>query len=59
MLLDSLESVSLSSVRQVLQETMRRILVITNRQLAERLAEALERIPIADLRVRSWSRYGD
>ncbi len=33
--------------------------LITNRQLAERLAEALDRIPIADLRVRSWSRYGD
>jgi hypothetical protein len=33
--------------------------LITNRQLAERLAEALEQIPIADLRVRSWSRYGD
>ena len=33
--------------------------LITNRQLAERLAEALERIPIADLRVRSWRRYGD
>ena len=33
--------------------------LITNRQLAERLAEALDRIPIADLRVRSWSRYGE
>jgi len=31
--------------------------LITNRQLAERLAEALDRIPIADLRVWSWSRY--
>jgi carbamoyl-phosphate synthase large subunit len=31
--------------------------LITNRQLAERLSEALERVPIDQLRVRSWSRY--
>ncbi len=31
--------------------------LITNRQLAERLAEALERVSIKDLRVRSWSCY--
>jgi carbamoyl-phosphate synthase large subunit len=33
--------------------------LITNRQLAERLAEAVERIPIENLRVRSWSQYGE
>ena len=33
--------------------------LITNRQLAERLAEALERVPISELRVRSWSCYGN
>jgi len=32
--------------------------LITNRQLAERLAEALERVPIANLNVRSWKEYG-
>ena len=31
--------------------------LITNRQLAERLSEALERVPIEELRVRSWSCY--
>jgi carbamoyl-phosphate synthase large subunit len=31
--------------------------LITNRQLAERLAEALERIPIGELKVRPWSKY--
>jgi carbamoyl-phosphate synthase large subunit len=31
--------------------------LITNRQLAERLAEALERIPIGELKVRPWSQY--
>jgi carbamoyl-phosphate synthase large subunit len=31
--------------------------LITNRQLAERLSEALERVPIDQLKVRSWSTY--
>jgi carbamoyl-phosphate synthase large subunit len=31
--------------------------LITNRQLAERLAEALERVPIDELKVRSWREY--
>jgi len=31
--------------------------LITNRQLAERLTEALERVPIEELKVRSWRRY--
>ena len=31
--------------------------LITNRQLAERLTEALERIPIDQLKVRSWRQY--
>ncbi len=31
--------------------------LITNRQLAERLAEALERVPIDQLAVRPWSSY--
>jgi carbamoyl-phosphate synthase large subunit len=31
--------------------------LITNRQLAERLTEALERVPIEDLKVRSWRTY--
>ncbi len=31
--------------------------IITNRQLAERLAEALERVPIDQLRVRPWRQY--
>jgi carbamoyl-phosphate synthase large subunit len=33
--------------------------LITNRQLAERLAEALERVPVDQLRVRSWKEYGE
>jgi carbamoyl-phosphate synthase large subunit len=31
--------------------------LITNRQLAERLTGALERVPIEDLKVRSWRTY--
>ncbi len=31
--------------------------LITNRQLAERLTEALERVPIDELKVRSWRTY--
>ena len=31
--------------------------LITNRQIAERLAQALERIPIDQLRVRAWREY--
>jgi carbamoyl-phosphate synthase large subunit len=31
--------------------------LITNRQLAERLTEALERVPIEELKVRSWRQY--
>jgi len=31
--------------------------LITNRQIAERLAQALERIPIDQLRVRAWGEY--
>jgi len=31
--------------------------LITNRQLAERLTEALERVPIEELKVRSWRMY--
>jgi carbamoyl-phosphate synthase large subunit len=31
--------------------------LITNRQLAERLTEALERVPIDELKVRSWRQY--
>ena len=32
--------------------------LITNRQLAERLTEALERVPIDQLKVRPWREYG-
>ncbi len=31
--------------------------LITNRQLAERLSEALERVPISELKVRPWREY--
>ncbi len=33
--------------------------LVTNLQVAERLVEALELIPIDQLKVRSWSRYGE
>jgi carbamoyl-phosphate synthase large subunit len=33
--------------------------LITNLQVAERLVEALEEIPMDQLKVRSWSRYGE
>jgi carbamoyl-phosphate synthase large subunit len=33
--------------------------LVTNRQLAMRLAEALSRLQLEDLQVKSWREYGE